>query len=462
MQDSGNKQKGFSTFDILALAFGAMIGWGWVVLSGTWISEAGVLGSVGAFVTGGVLIIFIGMIYAELTTMMPEDGGTIRFAEAAFNDNGGRIISWILFLAYVSVIAFESIAFASVLGHLFGEGIRFGLLYHMGATPVYLSDIIIAAIGTMLIIGINYAGNTWIARFQNLVTIIILLSGLAIFFGNSQTGINIPQITEAKNGFNGFMGVLIMTPFMFMGFDVIPQAAGEMNVPAKKLGKLIIIAVLMAAFWYIGIIFSVGNMVNDKSQLTEGIAAANAFSVAMGGALWAKYVVIVAGIGGIVTSWNAFFVGGSQIMSRMIESGWVPFHKHGSHKDINHASIIFLGMISMLSPFLGKEFLTKFVNAGSYAMILVYGIVVASFIVLRKNQPDMPRPYKVKHPRLATTITIMMILGTMIACMPGFSTSLKASEWAILFIWGAIAYTLTLFSKHQSKTTATRSRAIPE
>ena len=41
--------------DVVALAFGAMIGWSWVVLTGTWITSAGVLGAITAFLLGGPL-----------------------------------------------------------------------------------------------------------------------------------------------------------------------------------------------------------------------------------------------------------------------------------------------------------------------------------------------------------------------------------------------------------------------
>ena len=63
--------KVFSAWDILVIAFGAMIGWGWVVSSGGWIQKGGVLGAALGFVVGGVMIFFVGLTYAELTAAMP-------------------------------------------------------------------------------------------------------------------------------------------------------------------------------------------------------------------------------------------------------------------------------------------------------------------------------------------------------------------------------------------------------
>ena len=42
--------------EVLTLAFGAMIGWGWVVLTGGWIESAGAAGAMIAFLIGGIAV----------------------------------------------------------------------------------------------------------------------------------------------------------------------------------------------------------------------------------------------------------------------------------------------------------------------------------------------------------------------------------------------------------------------
>ena len=58
-------KKVMSSTDILVVAFGAMIGWGWVVSSGRWIQNAGTFGTMIGFLIGGFMIYFVGMTYAE-------------------------------------------------------------------------------------------------------------------------------------------------------------------------------------------------------------------------------------------------------------------------------------------------------------------------------------------------------------------------------------------------------------
>ncbi len=61
--------------EVLTLAFGAMIGWSWVALSGGWIEGAGSVGAMLCFLIGGVTIILVGLTYAELAAAMPQVGG---------------------------------------------------------------------------------------------------------------------------------------------------------------------------------------------------------------------------------------------------------------------------------------------------------------------------------------------------------------------------------------------------
>lgn len=60
--------KVLSAWDVLVIAFGAMIGWGWVVYTGDWITKGGVLGGMIGFLIGGIMIYFVGLTYAELTS----------------------------------------------------------------------------------------------------------------------------------------------------------------------------------------------------------------------------------------------------------------------------------------------------------------------------------------------------------------------------------------------------------
>ena len=71
MEQKSKFDKVMGAWDILVIAFGAMIGWGWVINSGDWITTAGFAGSIIAMLIGGLMVFFVGLTYAELTSAMP-------------------------------------------------------------------------------------------------------------------------------------------------------------------------------------------------------------------------------------------------------------------------------------------------------------------------------------------------------------------------------------------------------
>ncbi|MFB0907803.1 MAG: hypothetical protein QMB03_05900, partial [Spirosomataceae bacterium] len=76
--------KGIGKAGMFSLAFGAMIGVGWVTAMGSWLSNAGPLGSVIAFALGGLLMLAIGLCYAEVTSALPLSGGEVAYAYKAY------------------------------------------------------------------------------------------------------------------------------------------------------------------------------------------------------------------------------------------------------------------------------------------------------------------------------------------------------------------------------------------
>ncbi|MFQ5816374.1 MAG: amino acid permease [Candidatus Binatia bacterium] len=143
--------------EVLALAFGAIIGWGWVVLSGALIDQAGTLGSVLAFLVGALMVGFVGLTYAELTSALPRAGGELTFTYRALGPGWSWICGWSLLLAYVGVCAFEAVAIATVVNYLFPH-FKLGYLYSVAGSEVYWSWILVG-VGSGAFVGVvNWLG----------------------------------------------------------------------------------------------------------------------------------------------------------------------------------------------------------------------------------------------------------------------------------------------------------------
>lgn len=149
--------KVLNTGDVLVTAFGAMIGWGWVVSSGGWIESAGVFGTMLAFLIGGIMIYFVGMAYAELTTAMPESGGATVFSQRAFGSIGSFICTWAIILSYIGVVCFEACSLPTIIQYIF-PGFLKGYLYTIAGFDIYLTWLIVAIFFSVLITCINIRG----------------------------------------------------------------------------------------------------------------------------------------------------------------------------------------------------------------------------------------------------------------------------------------------------------------
>jgi amino acid transporter len=436
---NGKLNRVLSQFDILALSFGAMIGWGWVVLTGSWIQSAGTMGALIAFVIGGIIVTLVGLTYAELTSAMPKIGGEHVFTHRALGSKWSFIASWSIALGYISVVAFEAVALPTVVEYLFAD-YKVGYLWTVAGWDVYLSWALLGSAGAVVITAVNYVGIKPAATFQFIATLMIALVGLALIVGGTVTSPPADQLPAFIGGIGGVMAVLIMTPFMFVGFDVIPQAAEEINLPYKKIGSVLILSVVLAIIWYVGMVFGVGRSLGEAQLAETSLATADAMGAVFGSS-FASEILIIAGICGILTSWNSFLIGGSRILYAMAESKMLPSwlgKLHPTYKTPANA-ILFIGILSAAAPFFGRKMLVWLVDAGGLSIVISYLLVAVSFVVLRKREPNMARPFRAGKSSLVGVLAVILSLGMAVLYLPGMPAALIwPYEWFIIGGWWLI------------------------
>jgi len=269
-QKKSEFNKVLNAWDVLVIAFGAMIGWGWVVSTGGWIEKGGVLGAAIGFVIGGIMIFFVGMTYAELTAAMPQCGGEHVFSYKAMGSTGSFICTWMIILGYVSVACFEACAFPTIITYLW-PGFLKGYLYTVAGFDIYASWLIVAIVIAFLIMMINIIGAKTAAILQTVLTCIIGGAGILLIIASVINGtvdnLDGQMFASSSAGLNvkAIIGVAALSPFYFIGFDVIPQAAEEINVPAKKIGSILILSVVLAVVFYALVIVAVGLVMGPQA-----------------------------------------------------------------------------------------------------------------------------------------------------------------------------------------------------
>ena len=458
MKEKRSAKKSLSYFDAMVTAFGAMIGWGWVISTGSWIEEAGVLGTVLGFIIGGVMIFFVGLSYSELTTAVPTSGGTMMFTKLALGPGAAYACSWMLTLSYIGVVCFEACAVPTVIQYIFPNFLK-GYLYSVGGFDIYASWLIFAIAASLLISYVNIRGIKAAAKLQTVLTISIaaaglLLVGASAFGGEAQ---NLSSQLMAGEGLlsklKNIFAIAAVSPFYLLGFDVIPQIADEIDIPLRKIGSLMLFSIILAVAFYVLVVLAVGYVLLpqelETSMKLQRLVTADAMEKAFSSGTMAK-VLIIGGICGIITSWNSFLIGGSRILAAMARErmlpGWFAYEHRKYGTPVN--AILLIALLTLLSIFAGGALLNWIADTASFACCATYVFVALSFLILRKKQPELQRPYKVKSFRLVGTAALLMSLVMLLLYLiPGSGSTFEKEEWIILGIWLLLGTALAVRSK---------------
>lgn len=409
---------------------------------------------------GGLMVFFVGLTYAELTSAMPQCGGEHVFSYRAMGPTGSFVCTWMIILGYVATSAFEATALPTVITYLFPDFNQV-YLYSIAGKDIYLTTIVLGVGVAILITVINIKGAKTAAILQTVLTAIIAIAGILLVVGsaiNGDMGNITGQMWEsgAGNTLGSVFKVACMTPFPFIGFDVIPQAAEEINVPYKKIGKIMLLSIFLAVAWYLMIIFAVCYIMPQSEIAKEmmsqnGLVSAKAIEIAFRSPLMGK-VLIIGGLCGIITSWNSFLMGGSRALYSMGESLMIPkmFGKLGKNKT-PEAAIILCGIACVAAPFFGRGVLVWLVDAASFGCVIAYMFVSISFCILRKKRPEMERPYKVKAGKFVGVMAVLMAgFMTLLYIIPAsFSAALVWQEWVVVGIWLALGVFFYFYSKRK-------------
>lgn len=442
------QKKVLSQKDVMFLALGAMLGWGWVVLSGTWINEAGSLGSTIAFLIGGLLVIMIGLTYAELSAAIPESGGGLVFVERAFGRPLAFVAAWGILLGYVSVITFEAVALPTVIDYILPSE-HVGYLWTLSEWDVYITWVLIGSGGALALTALNYFGLKPASFFQSIFTLIIAGTGILLLGGalfNGDYGNVQPYF---QDGAAGMFAVLVMVPFLFVGFDVIPQVASEINATGKSIGRILIASIVSAVVFYLLIVFGVTLGLSPAQLATTELATADAMVNLLGSQTFGT-VLVLGGVAGIITSWNAFIIGGSRILGKMAERRMVPEwfgYIHPKYGTPSHA-IIFLGALAFVAPLFGRPALVWIVDAGGVGIVGGYLLVSMAFLKLRKTEPELDRPFRIRNPQVVGWLAIILSIGFILLYFPGMPAALIwPYEWVILGVWILIGAALFIVKR---------------
>ena len=449
--------KSLNPANIWAVALGSIIGWGCFIQSPNWMVKAGgPLPLVVGFLLGGLLMIVVGMSYAYMIAKYPVSGGEFAYAFVGFGPTASFVCGWMLLIGYVGIVVLNATA-VPVLFSVVAPGLlQVGHLWTVAGWPVYAAEaavsIVIAIIfGIIAIRGAKSAGNT-----QLIMCVLLVAAVVAILAGTIMTGnFHMENLQPAANQFDvpfvkGVILIIAMAPFLYVGFDCIPQAAEEFNFPANKTLALIVSAIGIGAFIYASIAVVTAAVMPWMEMVELKNAAGNPESwrtgamikqaLGMGGLIF----VVVAVLCGMFTGIGGFYMSSSRLMFGMARAKMLPkwfAYIHPVYKTPSNA-IKFVMVIAVLVPFIGREVLNWFVDMAAVGTGFGYFFTCAgAYVVLTKGLA--PKSSEDISPVVALAGAAISAGVVALQVVPGMPAFLSVPCWIAMAIWvgmGVIFY----------------------
>jgi ethanolamine permease len=425
---------------------------GWVLLAGLGISyvisgdysgwnfglEQGGFGGLAiaaVIIAGMYLALVLGM--AELSSALPAAGGGYTFARRAMGPWGGFATGTAILIEY----AIAPAAIATFIG-AYVESL--GLFGITDGWWVYL-------VAYAIFIGIHLAGVGEALKVMFVITAIALV-GLLVFAVAAVGHFDVANLTdmavdESAAGAsswlpNGYLGIWAAFPFaiwFFLAIEGVPLAAEETanperNVPRDIIAGMGVLLVTCAAV----LILTTG-----AGGAAAMSASGNPLVEALGDGTAAKIVNYI-GLAGLIASFFSIIYAYSRQLFALSRAGYLP--KALSVTNSRKAPMLALivpGIIGFVLSLTGQG--AMLLNMAVFGAALSYVLMMISHIVLRRREPDMPRPYRT--PGGVATTGFALVIGVF-AVIATFLVDPVAAGWC-LAVFAAFMLYFAVYSRHR-------------
>ncbi len=450
--------------DLIMLAIGAVIGAG--IFSSIGTAAAGEVlpsGQVVRYGAGPALVVSFALLavvcglaalcYAELAAMIPQAGSAYAYSYATLGELVAWIIGWDLILEYavgnIAVAIAWSGYFKSLLT-VFGihlpdfltHGYRTALLSsdpaihallqtapRVAGVPLLLN--IPAFVIVMLITWLLYIGVKESVRANNIMVVVKLLV-LGLFVTVGSVHVNPDNFVPfAPNGWRGIHQGAAIVFFAYIGFDAISTAAEETKNPQRNMpiGILGGLAICTVIYIVVGV---VATGLVPYQQLRAADPLAHALELA--GLPTASAIVAFGAIVSITAVLLVFQYGQPRIFFAMARDGLLPKWAARIHPKYRtpHVTTVVTGLVVAVGAlFMDENEIYDLTNIGTLS---AFAIVCVGVLVLRRIDPDRPRPFRVP------ALPVVALLGAA-ACLYVIVGLPATAKWRFL-VWLVVGIAL--------------------
>lgn len=386
---------------LLGLLFASttsVIGSGWLFGAFHASRIAGPL-SIWSWIVGAVIIMLIALCFAELAALFPRAGALVHMSHATHGDGLGRIWGWMLFLAYVPIPAVEAEAIVTYANNYLPYLIHpnNGLLTPIGFLVCALLLGLFAVLN-LLAVGMLLSFNTavtWWKIAVPVLTIIVLIAASTHW-----------DVWSADKNSYQISGIFTALPsagivFSYLGFRTAIDLGGESSNPARHIPMAVIGSVLISAIIYILLqvaflmALTPADLANGWAKLSfagqAGPFAGLAASLGMAWMATLLYVDAYVSPGG---TGLMYLTGGSRILYAVGEMNAGPpwlMKLNAAKAPLLAVLVMWVVGVLFLLPFPAWQLMVNYVTS---ITVLTYGLGPIVLLVLRRNQPELRRPFR--------------------------------------------------------------------
>ena len=419
--------------DYFALGFGVMVGTAWLVVMDDILKRGGPLGAILGFGAGALILLPIGYVYGQLIKEIPDAAGEAAYVARFFPPTVSFATGWMMFLSYFLTCPFEALAAGRISGYLF-PSLNTYELYRLGGYPVYLPHIVLGLTLTVLLTWLNYRGVQASARLGKTTTFTFLTLVIIFAVAGAKHG-------SASNLYPLFshrplLSILLVwqvVPWLVSGFESVGKCAEEASPNFK--GRDFSVAILLTIFaglTFFWVVISAVSYVapwqslNSNQQFPTAVAFERALH-----AHWIVVLIMGSALVALVQAFNANMVASSRLLFAMSRRNLLNPRMSRVHP-VNrtpYPAIIFVGVATALSIFLGEALLVPILEVGAVAVAVAWMAACAAYY---RMKPAWPRRAAAVF---GLVVTSVMILVKLVPLVPGHFTW---HEWIALAIWGVL------------------------
>ncbi|MGC2312637.1 MAG: amino acid permease [Candidatus Acidiferrales bacterium] len=453
--------------NLVTLGIGAIIGTGIFVLSGTVAATSAGPAIILSFIIAGIGCVFAGLCYAEFSALLPIAGSAYTYGYATLGEFVAWIIGWALVLEYAFGAATVAVgwggyvcSFLQDLGIPFPAALSYApgtvLVQYQGrwepvmslphaAVPIMSSlphvishfDLV-ALIGILLVTAILVKGikesanvNSAIVIVKVSVLLVFIGLGAAFFAGHHSlaTANWHPFIPPNKGHFGefGWTGILRgagIIFFAYIGFDAVSTAAQETKNPARDMPIGILGSLVICTILYILVALVLTGL---ASYTRLNVAEPIALGVDVTGVRWGSYLVKIGAIGGLSSTMIVMLLGQTRVFFTMAHDGLLGKWACKVHPKMRtpYISTTLIGIcVAILAASLPITKLDELVSIGT---LFAFTVVCAGVWILRKQQPNLHRPFRTPW------VPFVPIMGMGVSLL--LMLSLHLLTWEVFLTW---------------------------